>query len=214
MPSSSHPQVYHITHIDNLAGILRDGALLSDAAMTNRGGPSSVIGMSGIKARRLQLLVYCHAGTKVGEYVPFYFCPRSIMLFVIHKGNHPNLAYRGGQGAILHLEADVLRIIAWASSIGRKWAISLGNASTRYARFECTANALGLLNWQAIANNDFTDPDVSEGKQAEFLVHESFPWTLVDRIGVQNQRMRQRVRQVVQSSSHRPSVDVLPSWYF
>jgi ssDNA thymidine ADP-ribosyltransferase, DarT len=27
----------------------------------------------------------------VGEYVPFYFCPRSITLFLLHKGNHVDL---------------------------------------------------------------------------------------------------------------------------
>jgi hypothetical protein len=40
--------------------------------------------MSSIKRRRIeQLAVSCHPGTRVGDYVPFYFCPRSIMLFVI-----------------------------------------------------------------------------------------------------------------------------------
>jgi len=40
--------------------------------------------MSTIKARRLyDLEVDCHPGTKVGEYVPFYFCPWSIMLYLL-----------------------------------------------------------------------------------------------------------------------------------
>jgi len=50
--------------------------------------------------------VKCHPGTKVGQYVPFYFCPRSIMLYILHRGNHPDLDYREGQGPILHLQAD------------------------------------------------------------------------------------------------------------
>jgi hypothetical protein len=37
-----------------------------------------VVGMSEIKRRRLEALdVDCHPGSKVGEYVPFYFCPRN-----------------------------------------------------------------------------------------------------------------------------------------
>ena len=68
--------------------------------------------MSGIKRRRLEdLEVYCHPGTKVGDYVPFYFCPRSVMLFVIHRANHPELTYREGQGPIVHLEADLPSVI-------------------------------------------------------------------------------------------------------
>lgn len=88
----ARPKLYHITHVDNLRVIAADGELLSDAAMIARGGPVQAIGMSGIKRRRIEELeVACHPGTKVGDYVPFYFCPRSVMLYVIHCANHPEL---------------------------------------------------------------------------------------------------------------------------
>src|SRR4029079_1732710 len=92
---SSPISIYHITHVDNLPSILERGGLLSDQGMIERGGPSAAIGMSRIKERRLRLLVKCHPGDCVGEYVPFYFCPRSVMLFLIHCGNQ-ELAYREG----------------------------------------------------------------------------------------------------------------------
>ena len=75
--------------------------------------------MSTIKQRRLRLppLVACHPpSTFVGDDAPFYFCPRSIMLFVIHRKNHPDLLYRGGQEPIVHLEADLHEVIAWAEA--------------------------------------------------------------------------------------------------
>ena len=96
----ARPKLYHITHVDNLRKIVADGALRSDAAIIARGGSVQAIGMSDIKRRRVEELeVACHPGTKVGEYVPFYFCPRSVMLYVIHCANHPELTYRGGQGS-------------------------------------------------------------------------------------------------------------------
>lgn len=80
VPPSS-PKIYHITHVDNLVNIVKSGGLLSDATIAQRGGPVQTIGMSGIKQRRINdLEVPCHPGTKVGEYVPFYFCARSVML--------------------------------------------------------------------------------------------------------------------------------------
>lgn len=85
--------------------------MVSDVAMIARGGPSASIGMSDIKQRRLGLPVKCHRSDKVGEYVPFYFCPRSIMLFLIHRANHPELTYQEGQEPIIHLES-----IRWCSS--------------------------------------------------------------------------------------------------
>ncbi len=83
--------IYHITHVDNLPAIIRAGGLRSDAS-TQGVGPSTGIGMSNIKQRRLGLPVPCCPGNHVGDFVPFYFCPRSIMLYVIHCQNHPDLA--------------------------------------------------------------------------------------------------------------------------
>ncbi len=97
-PPPAHPKIYHITHVDNLADIVVEGRLVSDAEMLRRGGPRAPIGMSGIKRRRVEEIeVTCHPGAKVGEYVPFYFCPRPVMLFVIFRANYPELAYKGGK---------------------------------------------------------------------------------------------------------------------
>ncbi len=52
--------------------------------------------MSEIKRRRVEELeVDCHPGTKVGDYVPFYFCPRSVMLFVDPPPQPPGLDLSG-----------------------------------------------------------------------------------------------------------------------
>jgi ssDNA thymidine ADP-ribosyltransferase DarT-like protein len=117
------PRIYHITHVDNLADIAADGVIWSDSVTARRGGPAAAIGMSTIKQRRLcELLVKCHPETFVGEYVPFYFCPRSIMLYLIYMANHPELTYRGGQEPIVHLEADLNR----SRRVGRCTSASLG----------------------------------------------------------------------------------------
>jgi hypothetical protein len=110
--------------------------------------------------------VPCHPGTNVGDYVPFYFCPRSVMLYVVHMANHPELAYRDGQGPIVHLEADLYDVIRWANRSGRRWAFSLSNAGAYYAEFQSTEADLDRLDWEVIAATDFRAPEVKEGKQA------------------------------------------------
>lgn len=74
--------------------------------------------MEEIKRRRRTMPLDSRPGLHVGECVPFYFCPRSVMLYMLHKGNHPQLAYQGGQGPIVHLEADLRNVVAWAESAG------------------------------------------------------------------------------------------------
>ena len=127
----AQPKIYHITHVDNLSSIVKRG-LVSDAVMSARDGPATSIGMSNIKQRRLGLPMDCHPGDYVGDYVPFYFCPRSIMLYILHMGNNPELTYRGGQDPIVHLEADMETVVQWANDVGRRWAFSLSNAGAYY----------------------------------------------------------------------------------
>jgi hypothetical protein len=214
-PPPERPRVYHITHVDNLHGIVANGGLLSDAAMVARGGPVQGIGMSSIKRRRIQeLAVPCHAGTKVGDYVPFYFCPRSVMLYVIHRANHPELTYRGGQEPVVHLEADLLTVVRWADTNGVRWAFSLTNAGAYYTEFRSRTADLNQLDWPAIAATDFRHPDVKERKQAEFLVHGRFPFWLIERIGVRSAVVRQQVTEALARADHAPTVELRPEWYF
>jgi hypothetical protein len=210
----ARPKIYHIVHMDRLGSIVSDGYLWSDAIIVRRYGVGTTIGMSSIKARRLALPVTCHHGTCVGEYVPFYFCSRSIMLYVIHCSNHPELSYRGGQDPIVHLEADLYRVITWANQVQRRWAFSLSNAGAFYAQFRSDIGRLVEVNWPAVAAKDFRAADVKEGKQAEFLIHESFPWELVDRIGVISQAMAQQVMNAMRGAEYRPAVEIRRDWYY
>ena len=214
-PPARRPKVYHITHVDNLPAIVEEGWLVCDREMIRRGGPTRAIGMSAIKHRRVeQLAVHCHPQTKVGDYVPFYFCPRSVMLYVIHMANHQELAYRGGQGPIIHLEADLHTVIEWADGDCRPWAFSLSNAGARYTEFRNQTDDLDELDWTAIAARNFRDPEVKEVKQAEFLVYDTCPFELFPRIGVRSPDVAERVTSTVAGLDHHPTVEVQAGWYY
>lgn len=213
MPVPDRPRIYHIVHVDNLSSIVATGGLLPDAVMIKRKG-GTVIGMSSIKQRRLTLPVSCHPATHVGDYVPFYFCPRSIMLFVIHCANHAELAYRGGQLPIVHLEADLNLAVAWAEANDRRWAFSLSNAGAHYTQFRARLDQLGEINWDAVQALDFRPADIKEGKQAEFLMHDGFPWHLVERIGVSQPAIVDRVAGAMQGAAHRPRIEIRREWYY
>jgi len=215
MTVPARPRIYHITHVDNLPRVAADGVLWSDAVMVRERGPAASIGMSSIKQRRLrELPVKCHPDTFVGEYVPFYFCPRSIMLYLIYMANHPELTYRGGQEPIIHLEAELIEAVAWADAQERRWAFSLSNAGARYAEFRNSLDDLDDVDWDAVANNDFRSPEVKEGKQAEFLTYERFPLSLVRRVGAHSEAVARQATAALASTPAAPSVVVRPDWYF
>lgn len=213
-PPPLHPKIYHIVNVDRLSSIVNDGAIWCDSRIIAHPRPGTTIGMGQIKERRLQLPVKCWPGDCVGDYVPFYFCPRSLMLYVLHMANAPELAYRGGQGPIIHLEADLQNTVAWANQNGVRWAFTLSNAGAGYTQFRNQWDQLDEVNWPAVANNQFSSSEVKEGKQAEFLVHDLFPWHLVKRIGVRSPQIAQQVADVLMNRDHRPPVQITPHWYF
>lgn len=125
-----------------------------------------MIGMSNVKQRRLsELQLASHPGLFVGQCVPFYFCPRSVMLFLIHRQN-AELAYRGGQAPIVHLEADLHTTVAWAQQHQRRWAFTASNAGSRYFDDWSDLALLHSLDWNTVQARNWIG--CKEGKQAEF----------------------------------------------
>lgn len=219
MPMPTAPKIYHIVHVDRLPSIIEYGVLWCDAEIMQRDPGGTTIGMNDIKQRRLNTLtLVSHPELHVGSCVPFYFCPRSIMLYLIHRANHPELTYRDGQGPILHLEADLRDTVAWAEQNTLRWAFTLSNAGASYFEDYCDLERLSEIDWDAVQTHHWSGRDISssvkEGKQAEFLIEKSFPWELVSCIGVQSQQIYQQAHTVLKAATHKPSIKIKPEWYY
>lgn len=212
MAVPDRPKLYHICHMDRLPSIIASGGLLSDAAVVQAAAPGTVIGMNHIKQRRLaELQLSSHHGLYVGQCVPFYFCPRSVMLYLIHMRN-ADLAYKGGQEPIVHLEADLHATVAWANDQGLRWAFTLSNAGARYFEDRADLGLLGDVDWDAVGARNWSGH--KEGKQAEFLLERRFPWQLTERIGVLSQHVATRVAHALPATGHRPQVHLMRDWYY
>jgi hypothetical protein len=83
-----------------------------------------------------------------------------------------------------------------------------------YAEFRSRLDQLGEVDWAAVAATDFRDPQVKEGKQAEFLVREFLPWHLVRHIGVESASIKNHVVRALSGSARRPVVEVRRDWYY
>lgn len=223
MPPPNDPKIYHIVHVDRLPSIIAEGGLLCDAeiVLCQEAGQAmgTTIGMDSIKQRRLsELTLTSHPGLYVGQCVPLYFCPRSIMLYLIYCANHPELTYRGGQGPVVHLEIDLNAAVEWADLNGVRWAFTLSNAGAYYFEDRAELAQLGEINWDAVQTNRWSgsgiSPSIKESKQAEFLMERSLPWELVSRIGVRSRQVYGQVVDALQSADHKPHVEIKPDWYY
>ena len=209
----SRPKIYHIVHIDRLPSIIADGHLWCDAVIARRGSPGTTIGMNSIKQRRLEeLTLASHPDLYVGDCVPFYFCPRSVMLYVLHRRTHSGLAYRGGQGSIAHLEADLGQSVAWADARNQRWAFTTSNAGSFYFEDFSDLAQLHEIDWDTVQSTDWAQQ--KESKQAEFLVEQSFPWHLITRIGISSRSIYARVHNALAHALHRPTIEVRSEWYY
>lgn len=202
-------RVCHFTHVRNLPGIM-SGGLRSDAACRREGLTVVEIGSAGIRERRLGLPVGdIGPGGYVGDYVPWYFGPRSPMMFTLARNNH---AYRGGLDDVVYLVSSVPRII----SLGRPWVASDRNAALNLAEFTADPGALpGHVSWEVIAARYWTDyPDGADLRAAEFLVHESVPWEAVEAIATRTRAVCEQVVAMLDGLVHSPRVTVRRDWYF
>lgn len=144
--------------------------------------------------------------TSIGQYVPFNFCPRAVMLFVIHKGH---LDFQGGQDRVLHLISDVDTIRLSNESC----FFTDIHADLDYAEQINDFNRLAELDINRIINEKYWQ-DFKEEKQAEFLAFESVQWSTISQIGVKTQEVADEVDILLQATQHKPEVVVRPEWYY
>ncbi|ADO68850.1 type II toxin-antitoxin system toxin DNA ADP-ribosyl transferase DarT [Stigmatella aurantiaca] len=199
------PLIFHITHVDNLPNILREGGLWCDAQRIARGLSSTNIGHLHIKQRRLLRPVTTTAGGTLGDYVPFNFCSRSVMLYAVHCGHQD---YKGGQESIVHMVSSVSR----ATALGRAWAFTDRHAELAHALHFDDLGKLGEVPWQVMPLQYWSE--VKEERQAEFLVREFFPWEAVTEVAAMTPAASARVQQALRGAAHHPPVTTQAGWYY
>ncbi|NJM08582.1 DUF4433 domain-containing protein [Candidatus Gracilibacteria bacterium] len=204
--------IYHITHGRNLNAMIAAGGLWCDAQIIARGRSPLGIAYQHIKERRKQRQVPCAVGGTLADYVPFYFAPRSPMLYAIHSGFVEG--YEGGHGGVLHLVAEAETVAA----SGCVWAFTEGHAEITLTEFYTDLRFLSAVDWAIMRETYWHDTDEDgdrkRRRQAEFLVHQFFAWELIGEIGVINRQITDRVRTILDGAAHQPIVTVRQGWYY
>jgi len=206
-------KIYHVVHISKLPSIVAEQFLFSYAEIKKRPPVGETIGMLKIKERRLSLPLTSRPGLNVGCCVPFYFCPRSPMLFMFYKGDSNEIEYRGGQESIVHLVADLQNAVDWANEHNVRWAFTNSNAGSRYVvENYADLSDLDKIDWNAVQATYWKD--CIDKKQAEFLVEQRFPWELFDEIGVYSYHQQQQVQGILEKGLLFPFVKIRREWYY
>lgn len=218
-------RLFHITALDNLDLICRQGQMLSKIKSTRLGLEYHNIAHQGAQGARAAKRVINPPGGTVHDYVPFYFAPRSPMLSAIQNGKVQGCKY--DQTDIIYFETN----IELARKMGlREFVFSDRNATKGYSQ---TFTDLKLLkssvDWQTMTETPRLDGfckyffdkhgepryvDRMEKRQAEFLIKHQVPMSWLTRIGVANQTKAKQVRDILAKYGVNLAVDVMTDWYF
>lgn len=203
-------RLYHMTHVSNLLGILRCGQIICKSKNKNK---YVSIAYEDVQYRRsLKQIPIPPYGT-VHDYVPFYFAVRPPMLYVISKGGVET--YNGGQEPIVYLCLTVDRIL----KTKRPYVFSDGNASSEHTLFFNDISSLEeRVDFEIMEHLYWTNnkeyPDRRRKRQAEFLVKDAVPWSVVEEIGVMNENMKGIVTMILERWNDPTPVTVRRDWYY
>ena len=211
MPSIPTP-IYHITPIDNLRMILASGGLLAKRMLDKKDTGYTSIAHQSIQDRRASTQVFCGPGGVLHDYVPFYFAPRSPMLFTISRDNVAG--FSGGQYSIVHLVSTAQAV----QEAGLGFVFSDGHGIMTITDFYDDLSHLDEVDWQIMQTNYWADTDDDSDRkrrrQAEFLIHKRFPAQLIQEIGVINRKIKQETDSLLAEFESTIPVVVRPGWYY
>jgi hypothetical protein len=204
--------IYHITHMENLEGIIAKGRLIAQSAQAWHGVDYCNIAHSTIQDRRSQTPVPCGPGGNLHDYIPFYFAPRSPMLYAIHKGSVDGCT--AGQNDIVYLVSSAQRV----HRSDNRYVFTDGHGIMALSDFYDDLQDLAQVDWQVMKDNYWADtdddPDRKRRRQAEFLVHHNFDWNLVEEIAVLSQIEKNRVGTILNAATHKPPIIIRQDWYY
>lgn len=216
MPNSLNDiKIYHIIHIDRFRSVLSKKYLYCDSIMSQKTNSGSIIGLNNIKQRRLETSLSSFPDLTVGQCVPFYFCPRSVMLYVISLKNYPGLQYNDGQDNIIHLVYNLIDVLTWANNNNLRTCYTTSNAGSLYFNdYSNFSQILTKIDWNSVYTNKWDNKEIKEKKQSEFLIENRISISLLKNVGVYNNQVYDEAIRLLKNYNISSVVEQRKDWYY
>ncbi|MDE5829206.1 MAG: DUF4433 domain-containing protein [Duncaniella sp.] len=198
---------FRITHIDNIPHILRFGILQASSPLCS---PSFVsIGDTQVITSRKDLVIN---NIHISDCVPFYFGPRSPMLYVIQHGY--NGVRRRKPEEIVYCVIRLADIIS--SEI--ECIFSNGHALSAITKFypkDSLSDINNIIRYEDVYaskwNNNEYDIDIKRRKEAELLINDDVPTQLICGYVVYNENAKSILKSLGITDN---MIHVAPQYYF
>jgi hypothetical protein len=170
------------------------------------------IGNPDLIGKRSGRVVPLPPGGTLGDYVPFYFTPRSPMLLNIKTGYN---------GVTQRSNEDIAILVSSLHKLhadGLNFLFTERHAYTQTAQFFNNLSKLDMIDWGILQRSDFKrdNDDLSkvERYQAEALVHGHVPVAQLIGIACCSEAVATALRAQVAAAGVDLKVAATPGWYF
>ncbi|HWH27096.1 MAG TPA: DarT ssDNA thymidine ADP-ribosyltransferase family protein [Pseudolysinimonas sp.] len=189
-------RLYHVTHLQNLAGIIADEVIRADAV--------PAVDVSAPLTRELRASTEVASGDPVSHHVPFFLSPDASRWDELRTGA---LGAHWSDEARASSPLDFVILVTEAGNLGPDSVLSDGDAAAPSTRFAVGADgAAPFLRRVRGDDPDFLEPEV--------LAPAAVPFDVISLIGVANDRVRDQVKALLRPRGDAaPKVAVYPPWF-
>ncbi|MBM3495911.1 MAG: DUF4433 domain-containing protein [Armatimonadetes bacterium] len=207
--SREHALVFRLTHISNVPTILTNGLHCGNSPDADPRFHS--IGNADVIARRARRAVPAPPHGALGDYVPFYFTPWSVMLLNILTG-------RGVPRVAKTDLAIVTSSVSRLRDAGVRVLFTDRHAGMRSAGFFERPEDLGRIDWDILRRRDFRtdadDPGKRERYQAEALAFRHVPVAALMGVACYDTEAVSALTVLMRSAPSGVPIRARREWYF
>jgi ssDNA thymidine ADP-ribosyltransferase, DarT len=212
MPPTLNPDralIFRITHRDNLQWIMDYGLHASNGEIQD---PNfRTIGNVELIEKRSRRDVEVGPGGNLGDYIPFYFTPFSVMMFNIHTAY--NVQHVPNEEIVILVSS--LRRVA---KHGVHFVYTDKHAYLLTAKYFTDLKDLDNVDWDILNRRDFRrdpdDPGKMERYQAEALVWRHLPFEALLGICCYSREVGQEINAELAKRDLEMQTNVQRNWYF
>lgn len=205
----SRTLIYRMIYYKNLEGLLTHGI---NCANSENKIPNYInIGAKNLISKRYTHKVPVEPYGVLNDYVPFYFSPRSPMLYTINKNPKQ---YGVLQSDIIFLVSSVEKI----EEHNLKYVFNDGHFNFAFTEFYNKKEDLDKVDFDLMKEKVWTnteeDTDRERRRQAEFLIYQSVPFDCIGAIISYNETVQKHVQNVLSKYSKTQYNLVKTDYYF
>jgi hypothetical protein len=206
--------ILRFIHIENLSTIMQRRALHAPNHVPRDNLSYRACIDLEVQGARAMVQIPCGPKGVIHDYVPFYFGYLSPMMLKLKTAQVAD--YDEGQEPLIYLVLTAQAV----QVAGMDFVFCDGHGLARFTDWFDDLNRLDAVDWTMINqrywSDNLNDMDRQRRKQAEFLVHKSCPWELIDQIVVIDTSVENRVQRIQAAfpAAMRKPIRVERGWYY